>query len=86
MNKLTNDMESEPKDLIVLGAIKNGITKFDKIKKTTQIDPEELNAILEKLEERGLITVNEKKGWFGTKVEIVATDKGKKELDERVHE
>ncbi len=79
-------MESEPKDLIVLGAIKNGITKFDKIKKTTQIDPEELNTILEKLEERGFITVNEKKGWFGTKIEIVATDKGKKEVDERVHE
>ena len=79
-------MESEPKDLIVLGAIKNGITKFDKIKKTTQIDPEELNTILEKLEERGFITVNEKKGWFGAKVEIIATDKGKKEVDERVHE
>jgi len=79
-------VDSEPKDLIVLGAIKNGITKFDKIKKTTQIDPEELNTILEKLEERGFITVNEKKGWFGIKVEIVATDKGKREVEERVHE
>ena len=79
-------MESEPKDLIVLGAIKNGITKFDKIRKTTQIDPEELNSILEKLEERGFITVNEKKGWFGKKIEITATDKGKKEVEERVHE
>lgn len=79
-------MESEPKDLIVLGAIKNGINKFEKIRKTTQIDPEELNSILAKLEERGFITVKEKKGWLGTKIEITATDKGSKEVDERVHE
>ena len=79
-------MEQEPKDLIVLGAIKNGIKKFDKIKKTTQIDAEELNTILEKLEERGLISVQEKKGWFGPKVELVTTEKGDKEVDERVHE
>jgi DNA-binding HxlR family transcriptional regulator len=79
-------MDSEPKDLIVLGAIKNGINKFDKIRKTTQIEPEELNSILAKLEERGLITVKEKKGWFGTKIEISTTDKGNKEVDERIHE
>ena len=79
-------MESEPKDLIVLGAIKNGIKKFDKIKKTTQIDAEELNSILENLEKRGLISVQEKKGWFGPKVELVTTEKGDREVDERVHE
>ena len=79
-------MEQEPKDLIVLGAIKNGIKNFDKIKKTTQIDAEELNAILEKLEERGLISVEEKKGWFGPKIELHTTEKGDKEVDERVHE
>lgn len=79
-------VEEEPKELIVLGAIRNGITKFDKIKKTTQIEPDELNSILEKLEERGFIKVQEKKGWFGPKIEIVATEKGEKEVDERVHE
>jgi len=79
-------MESESKDLIVLGAIKNGITKFDKIKKTTQTDAEELNSILEKLEEGGFISVQEKKGWLGSKIEIIATEKGAKEVDERVHE
>ena len=79
-------MEEEPKELIVLGAIKNGITKFDKIKKTTQIDAEELNSILEKLEGRGFITVQEKKGWFGPKIEMVVTEKGANEVDERVHE
>ena len=47
-------MESEPKDLIVLGAIKSGAKTFDKIRKVAKIDPEELNSILEKLEKRGI--------------------------------
>ena len=79
-------MNSEPKDVIVLGAIKHGIKKFDKIQKTTQIEPEELNLILEQLEKRGFIQVDEKKGWLGKKIEIVTTEKGSKEVDERVHE
>ena len=79
-------MDSEPKDIIVLGAIKRGVTKFDKIQKMTQIESEELNLILEQLESRGFIHTEEKKGWFGMKIEITATEKGSKELDERVHE
>ena len=76
----------EPKDLIVLGAIKNGIKNFEKIKKTTQVDSEELNSILEKLEEKGMIQVEEKKGWIGKKIEIIVTEKGSNEVDNRVHE
>ena len=79
-------MESEPKDVIVLGAINQGIKKFEKIQKTTQVDPEELNGILEQLEKRGLIKVEEKKGWLGKKIEIQITEKGSKEVEERVHE
>ena len=79
-------MDSEPKDIIVLGAIKHGIKKFDKIQKMTQIEPEELNLILEQLERRGFIQTEEKKGWFGMKIEITTTEKGSKEVDERVHE
>ena len=79
-------MDSEPKDVVVLGAIKHGITKFDKIQKMTQIEPKELNSILEHLENRGFIQTAEKKGWLGTKVEITVTDKGSKEVDQRVHE
>ena len=79
-------MDSEPKDIIVLGAIKHGVKKFDKIQKMTQIEPKELNEILEQLENRGFIQTEEKKGWFGTKIEITATEKGSKEVDERVHE
>lgn len=76
----------EPKDVIVLGAIKKGAKKFDKIQKIAQIDPEELNSILEKLEERKLIEVEEKKSWLGKKIEIKITEKGSKEVDERIHE
>jgi predicted transcriptional regulator len=79
-------METEPKDLIVLGAIKHGIKKFDKIQKTTQIEAEELNKILEQLENRELIKVVEKKGWLSKKIEMGITDKGSREVDERVHE
>jgi predicted transcriptional regulator len=76
----------EPKDVIVLGAIKKGAKKFEKIQNAAQLDAEELNTILEKLEKRELITVEEKKSWFGKKIEIKITEKGSKEVEERIHE
>lgn len=80
-------MEEEPKDVIVLGAIKKGAKKFDKIQAKTGIEPEELNKILEKLEERGFIRVEKKKGFFGgEKIELQLTEKGSNELQQRVHE
>ncbi len=79
-------MESEPKDVMVLGAIKGGAKKFDKIKNKTKIDPEELHQILERLENRGLVRVETKKGLFGPKVEMSVTEKGEKEMKERIHE
>ena len=79
-------MEKEVKDLIVLGAISNGARQFNKISKVTKIKPEKLNNILEKLENRGFITIQEKKGWLGGKIELYVTEKGNKEIEERVHE
>ncbi len=79
-------MNIEPKDIIVLGAIRAGIKKFDKIQKIRHIAPEELDSILKQLENRGFIRVEEKKGFLGIKVEIVITEKGSKELDKQVHE
>ena len=76
----------EPKDLMVLGAIKRGKKNFDKIQRATKIEPEELNSILERLEERGLIMLEEKKGWLGKKTELKVTDKGTREMDERIYE
>ena len=80
-------MEEEPKDIIVLGAIRNGAKKFDKIRSKTGIDPQELNKILEKLEERGLIRVEKKKGFLGgEKIELQITEKGDNEVQQRIHE
>jgi DNA-binding HxlR family transcriptional regulator len=77
-------VEPEPKEIIVLGAIKHGIKKFDKIQKITQIEPKELNSILEQLEKSEFIQVEEKKGWIGTKIEIIVTQKGSNEVDEQI--
>ncbi len=74
------------KDIIVLGAIKAGIKKFDKIQKIRHIEPKELNSILEQLENGGFIQVEEKKGLLGIKVEIVLTEKGSEEVDKQVRE
>ena len=61
-------MEEESEDIIVIGAIKRGAKKFEKIRKITQIDSKKLNTILEKLEERGMIEVQEKKGFLVKKL------------------
>ena len=76
----------EPKDLIVLGVIINGTKQFNKITKMTKIHPKELNSILEKLENLGFITTEEKKGWFGKRIELHITEKGNHEVNERIHE
>ena len=83
---MVNLMEEEAKDVIVLGAINNGNKQFDKILKVTKIEPEELNIILEKLERREFIIVQEKKGWLGKKIELNVTEKGNREFEERVRE
>ena len=79
-------MDAEPKDVIILSAISKGAKKFDKIAKTTKIVDQELNELLKKLEEKGFITVVEKKGFFSTKKEIALTAKGQKEFEERKFE
>lgn len=86
MYLMNESIESEPKDLIVLGVIKYGVKKFEKIQKMTHIEPKELSLILEQLENKGFIQSKEKKGLFGVKIEIAVTDKGAKEVDERIHE
>ena len=75
--------QEEPNDVIVLSAINQGARKFDKISKKTKIVGDELNILLNRLEEKGFIALVEKKSWFGSKKEIVLTDKGNKELEER---
>ena len=74
----------EPNEIIVLGAIRRGAKKFGKIRSKTNIDPKEINTILERLEEKGMIIVQEKKGWLGKSVEIHTTQKGHDELESRI--
>ena len=77
-------MESEPKDVIILGAIRRGGKKFSNIQNETKIGPEELNSILEELENKKFIKVEESKGWLGKKIELNVTDEGSNELDKRI--
>ena len=79
-------METEPKDVIVLGSIRRGAKKFANIQNETKISPEELNSILEELENKKFIKVEEKKGLFGKKIELEITEKGSNELDEKIIE
>ena len=79
-------MESEPKDVIVLGSIRRGKKKFSNIQNETKVNPGELNLILEKLENRKFIRVEESKGWFGKKIELKITEDGSNELDRKIIE
>jgi DNA-binding PadR family transcriptional regulator len=79
-------MEQEPNDVMILSTISQGAKKFDKISKKTKLDVQEMQNLLERLEDKGFITVIEKKGLFGLKKEIVLTEKGNKELEERKFE
>ena len=79
-------METEPKDVIVLGSIRRGKRKFSNIQNETKITVEELNSILEDLENKGYIIVEEKKGWFGKKIELKITENGSNELDKKIIE
>ncbi len=79
-------MEQEPSDVIVLSTISKGAKKFDKITKVTKISSGELNDTLQRLENRELIILTEKKGFFGPKKELNLTEKGNKELEERKFE
>ena len=79
-------MEQEPNDVIVLSAINQGAKKYDKIVKKTKIDAQEVESLIGRLESKGLIIVTTKKGLFGPKKEILLTEKGVKELEERKFE
>ena len=63
-------MDEENKETVVLGTISRGISKFDKISRESNVEPKDLESILQKLEKSGLIKVDEKKGLLGTKIEI----------------
>ena len=51
-------MDEENKETVVLGVISRGITKFDKISQEANVEPKDLEAILQKLENARLIKVD----------------------------
>jgi len=68
--------ESETKHLLVLEIMNRGAKKFENIQKITGLERDELVSILDDLEKRGLMIVEQKSGLFGPKVELYLTDKG----------
>ena len=71
----------ESKDMLVLGLIIRGYKTFDEIRKKIGFDSKDLNTILEDLEKRELMKVQQKKGLIGIKVELLPTEKGYREYD-----
>ena len=80
-NLLEPEPKPETKDMQVFEALNYGAENFEKIQKITGLKHDELASILEDLEKRGLMKVEEKSGLFGPKVELYLTDKGIKEYN-----
>jgi len=77
------DPEPEPKletkDMQVFEVLNYGAGNFEKIQEITGIKHDELVSILEDLEKRGMMKVEEKSGLLGSKIELYPTNKGIKE-------
>lgn len=79
-------MEEAPNDVMVLSAIYQGSKKLDKVRKKTGLPEEDLSQALDRLEKNEMVQMVERRGFFGPKKELVLTDKGMKELEERKFE
>ena len=69
----------ETKDMQVFEVLNHGAGNFEKIQEITGIKHDELVSILEDLEKRGMMKVEEKSGLLGSKIELYPTKKGIKE-------
>ena len=67
------------KDMRVFEVLNHGVGNFEKIQEITGIKHDELVSILEDLEKRGMMKVEEKSGLLGSKIELYPTKKGIKE-------
>jgi len=74
-----NLAKPETKDMLVLGELNRGAKNFEKLQKITGLERDELVSILDALEKRGWMRVEQKSGLAGTKVELYVTEKGFKE-------
>ena len=77
--KLEPKLEPEPepkhktKDMRVFEVLNHGVGNFEKIQEITGIKHDELVSILEDLEKRGMMKVEEKSGLLGSKIELYPT-------------
>ena len=78
-NLLEPEPKSETKDMQVFEVLNYGAENFEKIQKITGLEHDELVSILEDLEKRGMMKVEEKSGLLGSKIELYPTKKGIKE-------
>jgi len=78
-NLLEPEPKSETKDMQVFEVLNYGAENFEKIQKITGLRHDELVSILDDLEKRGMMKVEEKSGLFGSKIELYVTNKGIKE-------
>jgi len=80
-NLLEPEPEPKPetKDMQVFEVLNYGAGNFEKIQKITGLKHNELVSILEDLEKRGMMKVEEKSGLLGSKIELYPTKKGIKE-------
>jgi len=72
--------EPEPKhktkDMQVFEVLNHGVGNFEKIQEITGLKHDELVSILEDLEKRGMMKVEEKSGLLCSKIELYPTKKG----------
>ena len=78
-NLLEPEPKPETKDKQVFEALNQGAENFEKIQKITGLRHDELVSILDELEKRGMMKVEEKSGLFGSKIGLYVTNKGIKE-------
>ena len=74
------ETKPESKDMLVLGEINRGVKTFGNIQQRTGFNTDELKSILESLEKKGLMRIQEKKGALGIEIELIPTEKGYKEF------
>ncbi|MDH3277724.1 MAG: hypothetical protein OEM21_06450 [Nitrosopumilus sp.] len=79
-SEIPKQMSPQTLDMLVMGELNRGTKNFNSIQKNLGIDSAALEKILESLEDQGLMTVQNKQGIFGPKIELILTDKGFKKF------
>ena len=69
----------QTKEMVILGELHRGARTFEHVQKNTGMASNDLDEILEKLEDKGLIKVIQKKRMLGSRIELYPTDKGFRE-------